>query len=59
MYAHAHAERANTPPLTPITLDVERGVFSVLLGGEGQGTQSHVTLVTNWFALLKETLPGS
>lgn len=33
--------------------------FVVLLGGEGQGLQSHVTLVTNWFDVLKENLPGS
>ncbi len=32
--------------------------FVVLLGGEGQGLQSHVTLVTNWFDVLKENLPG-
>jgi serine/threonine-protein kinase len=32
--------------------------FVVLLGGEGQGTQSHVTLVTDWFDALEETLPG-
>jgi len=33
--------------------------FIVLLGGEGQRLQSHVTLVTNWFDVLQETLPGS
>ncbi len=33
--------------------------FVVLLGGEGQGLQTHVTLVTNWFGILQETLPGS
>jgi serine/threonine-protein kinase len=33
--------------------------FVVLLGGEDQGLQTHVTLVTNWFDVLRETLPGS
>ena len=34
--------------------------FVVLLGGEGLGgQQSSVTLVTNWFEVLRETLPGS
>jgi len=32
--------------------------FVVLLGAEGKGIQSHVTLVTNWFDVLKENLPG-
>ncbi|MCU0304093.1 MAG: serine/threonine-protein kinase [Thermoanaerobaculales bacterium] len=32
--------------------------FVVLLGGEGQGSQSHVTLVTDWFEALEETLPA-
>ncbi len=32
--------------------------FVVLLGGESKGLQSHVTLVTKWFDVLKENLPG-
>jgi len=31
--------------------------FIVLLGSEAQNTQSHVTLVTNWFDVLKKTFP--
>jgi Tol biopolymer transport system component len=33
--------------------------FVVLLGGEGQSVQSHVTLITNWFDVLKKTFSGS
>ncbi|HSN53597.1 MAG TPA: hypothetical protein VLT32_02955, partial [Candidatus Sulfomarinibacteraceae bacterium] len=34
--------------------------FVVLLGGEGLGgAQSNVTLVTNWFEVLRATFPGS
>jgi len=33
--------------------------FVVLLGGDNRGFQSHVTLVTNWFEVLQQTLPGS
>jgi serine/threonine protein kinase/Tol biopolymer transport system component len=33
--------------------------FVVLLGSEAQSTQSHVTLVTNWFDVLRSTFPGS
>jgi hypothetical protein len=32
--------------------------FVALLGGENKGFQSHVTLVTNWFDVLKENLPS-
>ncbi len=32
--------------------------FVVLLGGENQGFQSHLTLVTNWFDVLNENLPS-
>jgi len=32
--------------------------FVVLLGGDGQGFQTHVTLVTNRFDVLEDTLPG-
>ncbi len=31
--------------------------FVVLLGGEGKGLQSNVTLITNWFDVLEENLP--
>jgi len=33
--------------------------FIILQGGEGQTVQNHVTLVTNWFDVLRDTLPGS
>ncbi len=33
--------------------------FIILQGGEGQTVQNHVTLVTNWFDVLRNTLPGS
>jgi len=33
--------------------------FVVLQGSDDQRIQSHVTLVTNWFDVLRETLPGS
>jgi serine/threonine-protein kinase len=33
--------------------------FVILQGGDGQATQNHVTLVTRWFDVLRETLPGS
>jgi serine/threonine-protein kinase len=33
--------------------------FIVLLGSEAQNTQSHVTLVTGWFDVLRTTFPGS
>jgi serine/threonine-protein kinase len=33
--------------------------FIILQGGEGLASQNHVTLVTNWFNVLKETFPGS
>ncbi len=33
--------------------------FIVLLGSEEQNVQSHVTLVTGWFDVLKKTFPGS
>ena len=33
--------------------------FVVLLGSEAQSVQSHVTLVTNWFDVLRATFPGS
>jgi len=32
--------------------------FVVLVGAENKGLQSHVTLVTNWFDVLRENLPG-
>jgi hypothetical protein len=33
--------------------------FVVLQGSDDQRLQSHVTLVTNWFEVLQQTLPGS
>jgi len=33
--------------------------FIILQGGEGQSRQNHVILVTRWFDILRETLPGS
>jgi serine/threonine-protein kinase len=33
--------------------------FVVLFGDERRISQDHITLVTNWFGVLKETLPGS
>ncbi|MEE4271176.1 MAG: protein kinase [Thermoanaerobaculales bacterium] len=33
--------------------------FVVLLGGDTGGVQSHVTLVTDWFDVLRENLPGN
>ncbi len=33
--------------------------FVILQGGEGLANQNHVTLVTNWFDVLRETFPGS
>jgi serine/threonine-protein kinase len=33
--------------------------YVVLLGGDTGGVQSHVTLVTNWFDVLRENLPGN
>ena len=33
--------------------------FIVLLGSEAQSVQSHVTLVTGWFDVLRATFPGS
>jgi serine/threonine-protein kinase len=33
--------------------------FIILQGGEGLSNQNNVTLVTNWFEVLRETFPGS
>ncbi len=33
--------------------------FIILQGGEGLASQNNVTLVTNWFRVLRDTLPGS
>jgi serine/threonine-protein kinase len=33
--------------------------YVVLLGGGTGGVQSHVTIVTNWFDVLRENLPGN
>ena len=33
--------------------------FIILQGGEGVGSQNNVTLVTNWFDVLRKTFPGS
>jgi Tol biopolymer transport system component len=33
--------------------------FIILQGGEGVSNQNSVTLVTNWFEVLRETFPGS
>ena len=33
--------------------------FIILQGGEGLSSQNNVTLVTNWFDVLRKTFPGS